>query len=155
MLDISRRGFFGLAAGTVAVFALGPSSVVEAAAEPVSAALPIIIGPQLIADEMARQLVKLGVCGGAPKTKMQSCVDLDIPTHSLTMSVDEFVERHLEPAAHSLARCLGRTGNGLVLPHGIDWGCFGRAGDVEVRFLRCYDINQDKYLYHFDVLHDG
>lgn len=147
MINTSRRDFLRFGASLVVLAAV---PVVGTAVAPVAT---VILSPQVIADEMARQLFLAGARGVEGVHTEQSHVDLEIPNDAKTVPVEIFVERYLVPAARVLAQRAPRVCGTPILPNGVEVAAIGESNGVKVRYLVARDILWDTYIHRFDVLH--
>lgn len=115
----------------------------------------------MIAREFNRRLqamVRAGfVPGGSPL--QQSNVDMEISTMQLTLSMEMFSKRYIEPAASIIARQISENGGNLAIgaalpePPGADYCAFSEKNGVMTRVVSAYDISIDARMLRFDVLH--
>ncbi len=156
----SRRKFLTL----TTAFVCAPAIVRASSLMPINSRLliptpqvSVTLTPQMIANEMARQMVLHGAIA-APTGAVwsgQKCVDLCIGNHEKTIPIDNFIDRYLRPAASALVSSGARVINqrAPILPVGVTNGAIGKYGDVSVRYLEHYNIFEDRLTQRFDVLH--
>lgn len=164
-LAMKRRGvFFGLAGLLAAPAVVRAQSLMLIS--PTDIYRGGLLTPQQITDEMARlvrrNLARRGVAGWAPeppyhlaRAVTQQHVDFCVPSMDLALSIQQFRERWLEPAAHGLVDAMPVNGRAVAsaipMPPNVQATAISEAGGLGLRFMRHYDLFNDRVFTRFDV----
>lgn len=157
---MNRRGFLG---GLLAAIAAPAVITTPGLLMPVSTlALPTygpgggLLTPEMISAEFNRQM-RSQVASGFTNSSKQSFVEICFTSQELTLSLEEYSDRYLRPAAAQLKKTIGRgrlaLGATLSPANGVDFQGLHTVSGVSTRMVRTYDIWNDRYPMRLDVLH--
>lgn len=153
LLKPTRRGFLGgLAAVALAPAIIRPGLLMRINPVLAIAPLGVYITAQMIATAMVQELYKCGSRRAIMLTPKQSCVTLEIPAQSRTLSMDHFIAQHVRPAAMKLAASCPKIGGPLEVPRGVHEAAVAVSGGFGVRYIQDYDIYNDRMLSRFDII---
>lgn len=150
-LKLSRRNLLGLAAA----FVVAPAIVRSESLMPIKVFNRYgpngLLTPQMIADEMAKQMVLCGAIFDGSAIGGQSNIDQFRDNANETLSLEQYSSRLLRPMARIMINHVRQIGSAPEIPASGVRAAIGRYGDVSVRYMSMYDIGCDRYINRFGV----
>lgn len=151
-LELSRRGMLGILGAGVGAAIIRPGILMPIKPSLVLPAQGPYITAEMIATAFAQELYKYGARRAVIIQPKQTYVNLSIPQADRTLPLEQFIERHIRPAACSMQASVRGVGSPLELPKGVMEAAQGLAGGFGVRYVQDYDIRTDSLLSRFDIL---
>lgn len=160
---MNRRGFLG---GLIAAIVAPAVITTPGLLMPISTlALPTygpdgVLTPAMIAAEFNRRLqnqVPLTIIPGT-EWHEQANVDMNVSRQDLRLSLEDFTDRYLAPAAQVMANHINHRGGALSVGRiiGMPYACLAAIDDrngVCARMVYAHDIFSDRMMMRLDVLH--